>query len=148
MKRLILIAVVLLLLVAAGGGGYYYFVLKGAEAAAAAEAEPEPEPVYVEFNPLLLPIVRNGEVEQVISVVVALEMVDQAAADQAVALSPRLNDAYMQALYGTLYAEDVIVDGVVDLRAIKRELVIESNIVLGDGLVRDALVQMVSQRHL
>jgi flagellar basal body-associated protein FliL len=148
MKRLIMIAVAIVLLIAAGSGGYYYFQMREAEAAAEPAESEEAEPVYVEFNPLLLPIVGNGEVQQVISIVVALEMVDQEAAERALALSPRLNDAYMQALYGTLHTDEVIIDGVVDLRAIKRELVRESNLVLGEGLVVDALVQMVSQRHL
>jgi flagellar FliL protein len=147
MKRLIPIAAALLLLLAAGGG-YYVFMMAGDEPAAAATPEPEPDPVYVEFNPILLPIVGDGRVDQVISVVVALEMADQQAADRAIALSPRLNDAYLRALYGTLHAEDVIRNGVVDLRAIKRQLVRQSNDVLGEGLVVDALVQMVSQRHM
>ena len=149
MKRIVLIVIVLLLLAGAGGGAYLFLLAPPAEAATAETSEQEAgDPVYVEFNPILLPILGDGRVEQVISVVVALEMADQEAADRAIALAPRLNDAYLQALYGRLHADDVIVNGVVDLRMIKRELVRESNNVMGHGVVLDALVQMVSQRHL
>ena len=149
MKRLILNILLVLLLAGVGGGAGLVVSMPTAVAAGSSEDEAAPgDPVYVEFNPIMLPIVGDGRVEQIISVVVALEMVDQEAADRAIALAPRLNDAYLQALYGRLHADNVIVNGVVDLRIIKRELVRESNHVMGHGVVLDALVQMVSQRHL
>lgn len=148
MKRLMLLFIVLLLLGA--GGGAYYVLQKDAQAepgepdvARAAE-----EPVYVEFNPILLPILGDGRVDQFVNIVVALEMENQAAADRAIAMAPRLNDAYLRSLYGTLHSRDVLHNGVVDLPLIKRRLVEESNRVLGTGSVHDALIQMVSQRML
>ena len=148
MKRLIPVVFLLPLLLSAGTVAYFGPVVPAALAASSGgEADPD-APVYVEFNPIMLPIVGDDRVEQIISIVIALEMVDQEAADRVVALAPRLNDAYLQALYGTLHADNVIVNGVVDLRVIKRELVRESNHVMGHGVVLDALVQMVSQRHM
>jgi flagellar basal body-associated protein FliL len=149
MKRVLFIVLGLVLLAGAGGGGYYYFVLHGDARAEnrAAEAEAEPdEPIYVEFNPILLPILGEDRVDQFVNIVVALEFREQAAADRAIALAPRLNDAYLRALYGTLHTRNAVRNGVVDLQMIKARLVEESNAVLGDGVVRDALVQMVSQR--
>lgn len=149
MKRLMLIVLVLLILL--GGGGGAYFVLQKDGLAEAAEPEgvgPVAEPVYVEFNPILLPIVGDRRVEQFINIVVALEVHDQEAADRAIAMAPRLNDAYLRSLYGTLHSRDVLHNGVVDLPLIKRRLVEESNRVLGTGTVQDALIQMVSQRLL
>ncbi|NBC34597.1 MAG: hypothetical protein GVY13_18120 [Alphaproteobacteria bacterium] len=145
-----MLIVVVLLLLLGGGGGAYYVLQKDA---LAEPAQPEmvqrtEEPVYVEFNPILLPIVGDGRVEQFVNIVVALEVPDQAAADRAIAMAPRLNDAYLRSLYGTLHSRDVLHNGIVDLPLIKRRLVEESNRVLGIGTVQDALIQMVSQRLL
>ncbi len=152
MKRVLLIVLGLVLLLGAGGGGYYYFVLHGDALAGspepAAVGEHAGDPVYVEFNPILLPILGDDRVEQFVNIVIALEFTDQAAADRAIALAPRLNDAYLRALYGTLHTRTSVHNGIIDLQAIKARLVEESNAVLGPGVVRDALVQMVSQRMM
>lgn len=148
MKRLILIVVVFLMLLT-GGGGFHSGLIQNAKAE---PAEPDERmsgaPVYVEFNPILLPIVGEDDVDQFVNIVIALEMPDQEAADRAISMAPRLNDAYLIALYGTLHSSDVMQNGIVDLPLIKRRLVEESNRVLGAGSVHDALIQMVSQRIL
>lgn len=146
MKRLLPIIIVLVVLAGAGVG---YFLVFGGGHTASAEPEPVPQtpPVYVEFNPILLPIVGDGRVDQMVNIVFALEVADQEAANRAIALAPRLNDAFLQALYGTLHRREVMHDGVLDLTAIKRRLIEESNRVLGEGVVRDVLVQMVSQQQ-
>lgn len=151
MKRVIIILVVLLIL--GGGGAAAYIVLMGGDAEAEEEMAEAPEetdvlPVFVEFNPIVLPILGDGEIVQFVSIVVTLEVGSEDEADRVVAFAPRLNDAYMNALYGRLLASEVINDGVVDLRRIKSRLIEESNHVLGPGTVRDALIQMVSQRIL
>lgn len=148
MKRVMLTILVLLLLLSGGGGAYYVLQQDGLAEAAEPHDARSAEPVYVEFNPILLPIVGDSRVEQFINIVVALELHDQEAADRAIAMAPRLNDAYLRSLYGTLHSRDVLHNGVVDLPLIKRRLVEESNRVLGTGTVQDALIQMVSQRLL
>ena len=151
MKRVIIILFVLLIL--GGGGAAAYIVLMGGDAEAEAEMAEAPEettalPVFVEFNPIVLPILGDGEIVQFVSIVVTLEVGSEDEANRVVAFAPRLNDAYMNALYGRLLASEVINDGVVDLRRIKSRLIEESNHVLGPGTVRDALIQMVNQRIL
>ena len=151
MKRVIIILVVLLIL--GGGGAAAYLVLMGDGEAAVEEGEEAHEPVdvlpvFVEFNPIVLPIVGDGEIIQFVSIVVTLEVGSQDEADRVIAFAPRLNDAYMNALYGRLLASEVMHQGVVDLRRIKSRLIEESNHVLGPDTVRDALIQMVSQRIL
>ena len=149
MKRVLMIVIVLVLLLGGGGGGYYYMQQRDALAEPSTEVSaPSHDPIYVEFNPILLPIVGDRRVDQFVNIVVALEVADQESADRAIALAPRLNDAYLRSLYGTLHSRDVLHHGVVDLPLIKRRLVEESNRVLGTGTVQDALIQMVSQRVL
>ena len=152
MKKLMLIAVVLVLLMGAGGAAYYFFMHGDAQATEVAEPESEAEapvdPVFVEFNPILLPVLGDDRVEQFVNIVVTLEVADDDAAQRVIATAPRLNDAYLQALYGNLHSRTVAANGVLDLSVIKRSLVEVSGEVLGEGVVLDALVQLVSQRIL
>ena len=149
MKRLSIFVVVFMMLLVGGGGGYYYLSQQEALAGPPEEeSEPTGAPIYVEFNPILVPIIGDQRIDQFINIVVALEVTDQDAADRAIAMAPRLNDAYLRSLYGTLHTRDVLRHGVVDLPLIKRRLVEESNRVLGADAVQDALIQMVSQRVL
>ena len=151
MKKLLFILIPILLL---GGGGFaaWFFLLRE-QPVATEEAVNEPEevvdPVYVEFNPIQLPVLRHDTVEQVVTMVVALEVMDQEAADRVIALAPRLNDALMQDLYGALDAGRIVgANGMVDVSRLKNRIVASSDLVLGEGVVLDALVQMVAQRPL
>ncbi|NBB82948.1 MAG: hypothetical protein GVY28_06025 [Alphaproteobacteria bacterium] len=146
MKKLLLLVMVVLLL-GGGGAGAWLFLMQdnGAEAA---EPPPPPDtpPVFVEFNPLRLPILGDDRVEQIVDIIVVLEVADQETADEVIAVAPRLTDAFMQDLYGELHVQEIAPNGTVDLRRIKRRLVDAANRTLGEGVVRDALVQMVNQR--
>ena len=146
------IAILLVLVVLLVGGGAAAYVLYFAESdeAAAAEAEHDPDapPVYVEFNPIMLPVIGDDGIEQFFSLLITLEVADADDADRVIAMAPRLNDAHLTALYGSLNAEDITDDGVLDLRQVKRRLINVSNQVLGADIVRDALIQTVSQRFL
>lgn len=151
MKRFLIIFLVLMLL--GGGGAGAWFYMNGQDAAAAEEAdaeeaEPPAPPVYVEFNPIQLPLLGENGIEQTITIVVALEVPDDAAGDTVIAMSPRLNDAYMTRLYGGLHSHDLLLEnGIIDVGRLKGRIVEASASVLGEGVVLDALVQMVAQRR-
>jgi flagellar basal body-associated protein FliL len=147
MRKIIVILLGLVVLGGAGGGGWWF--LMGPHAASgAAAAEPEGPPVYVEFNPIQLPVIGDARIDQVIDIVVALEVADEPTAERVIALAPRLNDAYLRSLYGALHARHVLREGIVDVTFIKRRIVAVSAEVMGEGVIRDALVQMVAQRLL
>ena len=151
MKKLLLILAPILLL--AGSGFAVWFFMLNEDPAATEEAMVESEdvidPIYVEFNPIQLPVLSDDAVEQVVTMVVALEVTDQEAADRVIALAPRLNDALMQDLYGALHARRIVgANGMVDVSRLKSRIVESSDGVLGEGVVLDALVQMVAQRPL
>lgn len=150
MKKLIVVVIALLLVAGAGVGGWFFFLQTDAVAAELDRStEPRPDPVYVTFKPMLLPLIGSDQIDQLINITVALEVADQASADRVVSMTPKLNDAYIQALYGTLSRSDALTKGgVVDVSIIKRRLVEVSARVLGAGLVKDALIQMVIQRQL
>lgn len=147
MKKLLLLVMAVLLL-GGGGAGAWLFLMKDNHAEAAEPPPPSQQtpPVFVEFNPLRLPILGDTEVEQIVDIIVVLEVADQATADEVISVAPRLTDAFMQDLYGELHVQQIAPNGTVDLRRIKRRLVEAANRTLGEGVVRDALVQMVNQR--
>lgn len=154
MRKLIIIFVVLLVL---GGGGaaawFFYFSKTMGEQAEDEEevVEPEPEgpPVYVEFNPMQFPVLGEDGVEQMVTLVIALQVPDDSAGDEVIAMAPRLNDAFMVQLYGALDARTVMLsNGMIDVTSLKVRLVEAADGVLGTGVVQDALVQMISQRQL
>ena len=150
MKKVVIIVLVLVLLGGGGAAGWFFFLKEDPEAMAeevVEEAPPAP-PVYVRFNPLQLPLIGDDGIDQVIDIIVALEVPDNAAADQVIAMAPRLNDAILRDLYGVLHTNRIMRDGVVNVNAIKVRIVGVAQGIMGDDLVRDALVQGVAQRPM
>lgn len=152
MRKLIIILVLLLLLGGGGAAAWFLYFNKPAEEEGAEEVvEPEPAgpPVYVEFNPMQFPVMGDSGVEQMVTLVIALQVADSNAGDDVIEMAPRLNDAFMVKLYGALDARTVMLsNGMLDVSSIKAQLIEAANGVLGVGVVEDALVQMISQRQL
>lgn len=146
MKKIVILGLAALLVGGAGFGGWMFLANKGAEAAEI--EEPATPPVYVEFNPIQLPIMGDDRIVELVNIALALEVADQATADRVIAMAPKLTDAYIHALYGAINAEEAMVDGALDVTMIKRRLLQVSNQVMGDGQVDAALVQMLTQRRL
>ena len=144
------VAIILVVLVLLAGGGAAAYVLYFSPQDGEQEVAQDPDalPVYVEFNPIMLPVLGDDGIDQFFSVLVTLEVADASDADRVIAMAPRLNDAHLTALYGSLNAEDITENGILDLRQVKRRLVNVSNQVLGREIVQDALIQTVSQRFL
>ena len=168
MKKIILLLVVALLLGGGGFGAYIYF-MKPAEAATtdgdhadAAKASDHAEKSekkssgghggdhggykFVELDPLILPIIDNNGVSQTVSIVVALEVADDATAAKVEGLAPRLKDAYIQEMYGVLNKQAALRGGVIQVSYLKKRLNTISHHVLGEGVINDVLLQVVQQR--
>ncbi len=143
MMKIVLVVVALLLL-GGGGGGYWYFFMQEDPDAAEIE-EPPPPPVFVEFNPIQIPVLGPENVEETYVVSLALEAPSDIEAAQVVLYSPRLNDAFLQVLYGVVQKEKRQ-NGTLDMRLVKARVLRASNDVLGEGIVSDVLVQAIGQR--
>jgi len=160
--RMILIAVVALLVLGGGGAGAYFYFSQTAEASAGEEAHEEVAKKeehhgdghghgafeFVELDPLILPIVDENGVSQVVSVVVALEVADSAAASSVEKMSPRLKDAFIQDMYGVLNRHASLKGGVIQVNLLKKRLNKISARVMGDDVVQDVLLQVVQQRPI
>lgn len=152
MKKIILLVLALLVLIGAGVGGYLMFGPKPhKEGEEQAEATPKKRertgpPSYVSVGPMIVPVLGAKKVEQNIMVTVSLEVDNDAAREQVRQQSPRLVDAYVQALYGGIDKGQVIDGQVLNIPALKTKLMETTEKVLGPDLVHDVLIQSVSQR--
>ena len=149
MKTLVIIVLALVLL-GGGAAGWFFFLKEDPDHVAEEVVEELPPalPVYVRFNPLQLPLIGDDGIEQVIDIIVALEVPDDAAADKVIAMAPRLNDAILRDLYGVLHTSRIMRNGVVNVNAIKQRIVAVAQGIMGKELVSDALVQGVAQRPM
>lgn len=158
---MIMIAVVALLVLGGGGAGAYFYFFTPAEASAPKDGEHKKEAKadedgeghgagveFVELDPLILPIVDNDGVSQVVSLVVALEVSDAAAAERVKAMSPRLKDAYIQDMYGILNKHAAMKGGVLQVVDIKERLNKATTKIMGKDVVHDVLLQVVQQRPI
>lgn len=161
--RMIIMAVVALALLGGGGAGAYFYFFQSAEASIGPEAEQElaekeadhgkggehgSEVQFVQLDPLMLPIVDNEGVQQIVSIVIALEVGGQEDADKVKSISPRLKDAYIQDLYGVLNKHAALKGGVLQVATIKSRLNTATKKIMGDDTVHDVLLQVVQQRPI
>ncbi len=161
--KIVLIAGLAVLLLGGGAAGAYFFLNKPAEAAGAelsehdkaaeeaakaAAAEPVIPAVFVQLSPLVLPIVDENGVSQTVSLVISVEVADEAMAAKVKNLQPRLQDAFIQDMYGVLSRKAVMKGGVIEVAKIKARLNTISDKVMGDDTIKEVLLQVVQQRRI
>jgi flagellar protein FliL len=153
-----LIKILVLLLVALifGGGGFgagwFLFANKGEVHEEKVEEPPPPPPagppVFVNVGPLTVPVLGAERIDQFVTLMVALELTDMATAENVRAQAPRLTDAFLTTIYGAIASGKVMSGGVLDVAQVKSKLGDASTKVLGKGMVRDVLIQVVNQRPM
>jgi flagellar FliL protein len=152
-------AIVVLGLLGGGGAGAYYYFQHPAEASVGADgevvkavkhekADKDAEPKYVSIDPLTLPIIDDKGVTSNVSIVVALQVSDEKSVNEIKKQMPRLIDAYIQNMYGVLNKNEAMKGGVVQVGVVKDRLNRITKKVLGDDMVDDVLLQVVSQRAM
>ncbi len=152
MKRLVILIVIVLLL-ASGGGAAWWFLLREAptEATAAAEGEPAPEAKgavrkrYIELGPMILPIIREGQVTLHLTVVLAVELVTPMPEVEVAGVQRPLRDAMLSELHA-VYALRYIQEKGFDHPLVRERLTRASERILGPGSVKDILVRNVGAR--
>lgn len=153
MKGMVLLVVGVILLLAAAGGGYFAytkFMAPKDEAAEAAKKKPPPEPpaIYVRIPPLAVPVIGADRVEQLITIVVALRVRDQAAADTVGSRVPRIVDMFLTTLYGAIDEGEALDGSVINIPGVKKRLLAVTDQLFGKDTVKEVLVQTVLQRRL
>ena len=148
MKRLVILIGLVLLL--GGGVAGWWFFLREDPAADTADAPVDPGDgvatvKYVELNPFMIPILREGRVTQHMSVILTVELDRPMPDDDVELLMPRLRDAIFRELHG-VYAFRHVQDAGEDLPIVKRRLIGASEQVFGDGAVKAVLVKATTKR--
>lgn len=109
-------------------------------------AEGEASILFVELQPLILPVIDQYGSTQTVSLIVAVEVDSQEKADKVTKFSPRLTDAYLSDLYGA-FSQKAPEGGVIPITYLKKRLNAMSAKVLGDAVVSDVLVQVMQARR-
>lgn len=163
--KLLLIAIGALVILGGGAAGAYFYFAQPAEASAGQAAEAEaaaekaakdahgeaaaPAVQFVQLDAMIFPIINEQGVSQVVSLVVAIEVSDDAQAKQVTLLAPRLKDAYIQDMYGVLsYKAATSEGGVIEAVKLKKRLNAVTEKVLGHGAFNEVLLQVVNQRRI
>lgn len=103
---------------------------------------------YVQLQPLILPVVGANGLSQTVSLVVAIQVDNSSDASKVESIAPRLQDAYIQDMYGVLSDEASLnKGGAIRVEILKDRLTTVSRNVAGD-IVEDVLLQVVQQRPL
>lgn len=114
--------------------------------AAGGASDEENTPVYIEMQPIVIPVIDSKDcVVQVIAFEVTLDTDNDGASIVNTRL-PRLRDAYIQAVYGDMEQNMLLSNRVLNLPRLKAFLQKETDHVLGEGIVKNVLVQSITQR--
>lgn len=103
---------------------------------------------YVKLDPLILPIIDGNGVQQIVSLVVALEVAGVFEADKVKDMSPKLTDAYITDMYGVLNEQVALRGGVIQVSLIKARLLSVTDKIMGKDIVSSVLLQVVQQRPI
>lgn len=138
MKKIIIVVVALLVLGSGGFAGWKFF-LSGDKAAAPAEGEQANAGlVYLDMEPFVIPVIREDRVVKYLSLSVKLELAGPAAEAKVKEMMPYVRDAFLTRLHIALSRGEAGLNA--DTARLKRQLLAESERVLGTNQVRDVLI--------
>jgi len=148
MKRLLLLLPILLILL--GGAAGWWFLLRepsAQDAAAAAEAEAGliAKSRYVEVDPIVLPVIREGQVILHVNLALSVELSQALPVEDIDLQQLPLRDAMiseLNALYGLRYVQD----RGFDMPIVRERLARRAESVFGPGSVNAVLIHDLSQR--
>lgn len=156
MIRLLILVVVLALAIGVGIGGLIHFqmipdftgMIAPPTEEQAVEAEPPPppriDPVLIDMKPMLVPVIRDRQVQRNIYIAFRLE-VEPDRRDTLMGYLPQLQDVYLRALF-EMVPKQLEKRQTLDLPKIKERLKVITDRVTGEGVVRDIVVSAVFDR--
>ena len=150
MKKLAILLVLLLLLGGAGGAGWWFFLREQPEAGSA-EAVAEESLVratrVIKLDPIILPVIREGQVTLHVTVVVVIELVEAVPLEEMRVFSHPLRDTMLSELHG-MYASRYVQERGYDLPIVRERLSQAAERVLGAGSVKRIMLKDVNKRSL
>ena len=146
-KLLIALGIVLLLAGSAAGTMYWQKIGPFETLAGLEEVEKEEEssierPRFIQLDPLSVPLIKDNEVIGNIQLAVSLEAESSEDARLISRAKPRLSDAFLRDLYQHV-PRYLRREPQIDIAVIKKRLKVVADRVLGEGVVKEVLVQGV-----
>lgn len=107
-------------------------------------------PMYVDFKNIVVPVIKKNGQTGVVALSLMAQVKDQDDQSKVVDNLPRLRDAFIRSLYGSLSSKKFLTEeGALDIPQIKDHLMKTAGLVLkGDdkGLIKDILFQNIAQQ--
>jgi flagellar protein FliL len=130
-----------------GPGGFFVIsqAVASAEPAKEGTDKVDPGPSFVKMDPLVVPVVDPDGVSQVISLAITLEVMTPDDIVKIEMLKPRVKDAMIQNMYGLVNHREALDHGVLQVGYVKKRLMVAIEKVVGPGVLKDVLLQMVQQ---
>lgn len=147
-----LLLFMLVLLVAGGGVGGWWFGIRGEPIPGMGDGEDRvvsmkpTQSEYVELKPLSIPVMQEGRVTQLLTMVVSLEVAGESGLEAVAGRRPRLRDAMLSELHG-LYAYSFVRERKDKMQLIKLRLLKAGRELLGDQL-RGVHIQAIQGRDV
>ncbi len=150
MKKLAILLVLLLLLGGVGGAGWWFFLREQPEAGSAEAVEEETlvrATRVIRLDPIILPVIREGQVMLHVTVVVVIELVKAVPLTELRVFSQPLRDSMLSELHG-MYAIRYVQERGYDLPMVRERLSEAAERVLGAGSVIRVTLEDLNKRAL
>ena len=148
MKKLAILLVLLLLLGGVGGAGWWFFLREQPEAGSAEAVEEETlvrATQVIVLDPIILPVIREGQVMLHITVIVVIELAEAVPLTELRVFSRPLRDTMLSELHG-MYAIRYVQERGYDLPMVRARLSEAAERVLGEGSVNRIWLEDVTKR--
>ncbi len=150
MKKLVILLVVFLVL-GGGGGAVWWFLLRDAPEGERAEiAEADATALIslvrvIRLDPILLPVLREGQVTLHVTAVVVIELTGSLELTAMREITEPLRDAMLSELYG-IYSVRYVQERGYNIPVVRERLVLAAERVLGEGAVKTVRLQDINKR--
>ena len=150
MKILVIVLVVFVLLGGGGGAGWWFFLRDQPEEGAAGIADSLATSLIsvsrvIRIDPIILPVVREGQVTLHITAVVVVELTEAQETEALRNLATPLRDTMLSELYG-LYSLRYVQERGYDIPVVRERLTMAAERVLGAGQVKTIRLQDIIKR--
>ncbi len=150
MKKLVILLVVFLLL-GGGSGAAWWFLMRAQPEGELAGISAEDATALISMirvlrlDPIVLPVIREGQVTIHITAVVVIELTEGLEREDLREVSEPLRDAMLSALYG-IYAVRYVQERGYDIPVVRQRLSLAAERILGDGTVKSVWLQDITKR--
>ncbi|WP_282609140.1 hypothetical protein [Pelagibius sp. Alg239-R121] len=140
MKRIVILLLVFLVLAGGAGGAAWWFLLREPEGELEVVEEPVVESAFIEFLPMILPIIEKGRITSQVTMTVVIELPEGEDQNRAEMYKPKLRDLFFSELHA-LFALKYVTDRGYDGEIVKKRLMTVAEKIVGRDVLRGIELQ-------